>query len=107
MGHVAAAGWSRQRVAEFLHEKARLPVSEWMRWHRMGHELDHDRLVSGGSRSRPHHRPARRRDGRRLRQPHRHLGQQPVGDTAGGCTQLTPPRSRVTGGLSLDKEVIA
>ena len=45
MGHVAAAGWSRQQVAEFLHEKARLPVSEWMRWHRMGHELDHDRMV--------------------------------------------------------------
>ena len=45
MGHVAAAGWSRQRVAEFLHEKARLPVSEWMRWKRMGSELDHDRMV--------------------------------------------------------------
>ena len=45
MLHVAEAGWSRQRVAEFLHEKAQLPVAEWMRWHRMGHELDHDRMV--------------------------------------------------------------
>ncbi|MCY4555822.1 MAG: hypothetical protein OXF79_05475 [Chloroflexi bacterium] len=45
MQHVAAAGWSRQRVADFLHDKARLPVAEWMRWKRMGHELDHDRLV--------------------------------------------------------------
>ena len=45
MGYVTAAGWSRQRVADFLHDKARLPVSEWMRWKRMGHELDHDRLV--------------------------------------------------------------
>ena len=45
MLHIAEAGWSRQRVAEFLHEKAQLPVGEWMRWHRMGHELDHDRMV--------------------------------------------------------------
>ena len=45
MQYVAAAGWSRQQVAQFLHDKARLPVAEWMRWKRMGHELDHDRLV--------------------------------------------------------------
>ena len=45
MRYVAAAGWSRRQVAEFLHEKARLPVSEWTRWKRMGHELDHDRMV--------------------------------------------------------------
>ena len=45
MLHIAEAGWSRRQVAEFLHEKAQLPVAEWMRWHRMGHELDHDRMV--------------------------------------------------------------
>lgn len=45
MQHIAESGWSRRQVAEFLHEKAQLPVAEWMRWHRMGHELDHDRMV--------------------------------------------------------------
>ena len=45
MLHIGEAGWSRRQVAEFLHEKAQLPVAEWMRWHRMGHELDHDRMV--------------------------------------------------------------
>ena len=45
MSHIANAGWSRQQTAQFLHEKAQLPVAEWMRWRRMGHELDHDRMV--------------------------------------------------------------
>ena len=45
MLHIADAGWSRRQVAEFLHDKAQLPVADWMRWHRMGHELDHDRMV--------------------------------------------------------------
>ena len=45
MLHIAEAGWSRRQVAEFLHEKAQLPAAEWIRWHRMGSELDHDRMV--------------------------------------------------------------
>ena len=45
MLHIADAGWSRRRVAEFLHEKAQLPAAEWIRWHRMASELDHDRMV--------------------------------------------------------------
>ncbi len=45
MLHIADAGWSRRQVAEFLHEKAQLPAAEWIRWHRMGSELDHDRMV--------------------------------------------------------------
>ena len=45
MGHIRAAGWTRQQVAEFLQEKARLPVSEWARWHRMAPGLDHDRMA--------------------------------------------------------------
>ena len=45
MLHIAASGWTRQQVGNFLHDKARLPVSEWMRWKRMGHELDHDRMA--------------------------------------------------------------
>ena len=45
MQHIAAAGWTRRQVSEFLHEKARLPVAEWVRWHRMSAALDHDRLA--------------------------------------------------------------
>lgn len=45
MLHVAEAGWSRNQVATFLYEKAQLPAGEWIRWHRMGPELDHDRSV--------------------------------------------------------------
>ena len=45
MLHVAESGWSRRQVAEFLHEKAQLSVGEWVRWHRMASELDHDRMV--------------------------------------------------------------
>ena len=45
MLHIAEAGWSRRQVAEFLHEKAQLPAAEWIRWHRMASELDHDRMV--------------------------------------------------------------
>ena len=45
MQHIAAAGWTRRQVAEFLHDKARLPVSEWVRWHRMAPALDHDRMA--------------------------------------------------------------
>ena len=45
MLHIGNAGWSRGQVAAFLHEKAQLPAAEWIRWHRMGNELDHDRMV--------------------------------------------------------------
>lgn len=45
MQHIGAAGWTRRQVAEFLHEKARLPVSEWVRWRRMAPALDHDRMA--------------------------------------------------------------
>lgn len=45
MLHITDAGWSRRQVAEFLQEKAQLPAGEWIRWHRMGSELDHDRMV--------------------------------------------------------------
>ncbi len=45
MQHIAAAGWTRRQTAEFLHDKARLPVSEWVRWHRMSPALDHDRMA--------------------------------------------------------------
>ena len=45
MQHIAAAGWTRRQTAEFLHDKARLPVSEWVRWHRMAPALDHDRTA--------------------------------------------------------------
>ena len=45
MQHIAAAGWTRRQVAEFLHDKARLPVAEWVRWHRMSPALDHDRMA--------------------------------------------------------------
>lgn len=45
MLHIAEAGWSRRQCAEFLHDKAQLPAAEWIRWHRMGSELDHDRMV--------------------------------------------------------------
>lgn len=45
MLHISESGWSRRQVAEFLHDKAQLPVGEWVRWHRMASELDHDRMV--------------------------------------------------------------
>ena len=45
MLHIGEAGWSRRQVAEFLHDRAQLPASEWIRWHRMASELDHDRMV--------------------------------------------------------------
>lgn len=45
MLHIAEAGWTRRQVAEFLHEKARLPVSEWARWRRMEGSADDARVA--------------------------------------------------------------
>ena len=48
MAYVAASGWTREQVASFVHEKARLPAGEWDRWRRMdrlGPDADRERLI--------------------------------------------------------------
>ena len=45
MLHIAEAGWSRRRVAEFLHENTHLPASEWSRWRRLEPAENSDRLI--------------------------------------------------------------
>ncbi len=32
---IIEAGWSRRQVADFLHDNARLPAAEWVRWNRL------------------------------------------------------------------------
>ena len=45
MLHVAESGWTRQQVAEFLHESTHLPASEWARWRRLEASDDDTRMV--------------------------------------------------------------
>ena len=46
MAYIAASGWTREQVAAFVYEKARLPAGEWERWRRI------DRLGPGADRER-------------------------------------------------------
>ena len=48
MAYVAASGWSRAQVAEFLHEKTLRPAGEWDDWRRMDKlpaDADRDELM--------------------------------------------------------------
>ena len=48
IAYVAEVGWSRQQVQEFLYEKTRRPVSEWIAWNRIDHldlTADPERLI--------------------------------------------------------------
>ena len=48
MAYVAASGWSRAQVAEFLHEKTLRPSGEWDQWRRIDRlppEADRDELM--------------------------------------------------------------
>ena len=47
MAYIAASGWSREQVAEFLHEKTLRTAGEWDDWRRM------DKLPSGADRDEP------------------------------------------------------
>ena len=37
MAYVADSGWSRQQVQEFLYEKTKRPMQEWLDWKRLDH----------------------------------------------------------------------
>ncbi len=48
MQYVDEAGWSGQKVQEFLLEKAQLPAREWIAWRRVEHPenfADRDQLI--------------------------------------------------------------
>ena len=45
MLHIDEAGWSRQRVAEFLHQNTHLPAAEWLRWRRLENAADPEQLI--------------------------------------------------------------
>ena len=45
MLHIIEAGWTRRRVAEFLHETTHLPEGEWVRWRRLESSGDAERMV--------------------------------------------------------------
>ena len=35
IGYIAEAGWSRERIAEFLYIKTQAPAKQWVAWHRI------------------------------------------------------------------------
>jgi len=35
MSYISEAGWSRERIAEFLHAKTQAPAKQWAAWHRI------------------------------------------------------------------------
>ncbi|MBM3942392.1 MAG: hypothetical protein FJ316_05620 [SAR202 cluster bacterium] len=37
MGYLTEARWSRQQVQDFLYQKTRRPLREWVEWHRVDH----------------------------------------------------------------------
>ena len=37
MAYVGESGWSRQQIQEFLYEKTRRPLQEWLDWKRLDH----------------------------------------------------------------------
>jgi len=37
MAYVAESGWSRQQIQEFLYQKTRRPLQEWLDWQRLDH----------------------------------------------------------------------
>jgi hypothetical protein len=48
MAYLGEAGWSRQQAQEFLHQKTRRPLREWLAWHRVDHSQpagDPERMV--------------------------------------------------------------
>ena len=83
MLHIAEAGWSRRRVAEFLHENTHLPGVRVESLATFGTRGKFRSTHPGGRGRRPHHSVAGRRDGRSLRQPDQYLGQQPFRYPAG------------------------